>query len=366
MVKTNGRLILLFWCFLVWIFSPLRAQDDANSEESPESNLQISGFIDAYYAYDFNNPSDALYNRNSYFFSHSRHNEITANLALLYLNYETDDLRASLGLMSGTYAITNLAHEQGIMQNIFHASAGIRLAKGVWLDVGVMPSHLGFESAISKNNAVLTRSFCAENSPYYLSGATLSFQPNDKWSFLLSVNNGWQNIAENNDAKGFGTQITFQPNENLLLNSSTFFGNEGENGSLEFRAFHDFYAIWDINEKWQFTGQFDIGWQENYGNDQMSQWTGLTGILQFKPSDAWATAFRFENYQDEDGKNLGTPNGLPLNITALSFNLDRNITENAVWRIEFKNMSATENIIPERETFTTQGFGMTTSLAISF
>jgi len=335
--------------------------------QEDKSPLSVGGSVDAYYAYDFNNPSDVLHNRNPYVFSHSRHNELTVNLALIYLNYETADIRGSLGLMSGTYAITNLAHEQGIMQNIFHASAGVRLAKGLWLDLGVMPSHLGFESAISKDNPVLTRSLCAENSPYYLSGATLSFQPNDKWSFLLSVNNGWQNIAENNDAKGFGTQITFQPIENLLLNSSTFFGNEGVDGSLEFRAFHDFYAIWDINEKWQLTGQFDIGWQEDYGTDDVSQWQGITGILQYKPNEKWATAFRFENYQDENGKNLGTPNGLPLNITALSLNIDRTINKNAVWRIEFKNMSATEDIIPEEDNgVTNNGFGITTSIAISF
>jgi hypothetical protein len=52
------------------------------------------------------------------------------------------------------------------LKNIYEANVGISLNKknNLWVDAGVMPSHIGFESAISMDNWYLTRSLLAENS----------------------------------------------------------------------------------------------------------------------------------------------------------------------------------------------------------
>jgi hypothetical protein len=52
--------------------------------------------------------------------------------------------------------------------------------KTLWLDAGIFGSHMGFESALSIDNPTLTKSFVAENSPYYWSGAKLTYHIGEK------------------------------------------------------------------------------------------------------------------------------------------------------------------------------------------
>ncbi len=71
----------------------------------------------------------------------------------------------------------NYAAEPGILGNFYEGNVGIKLSENnnLWLDVGVFPSHIGFESAVGKDNWALTRSLNAENTPYFESGAKVSY-----------------------------------------------------------------------------------------------------------------------------------------------------------------------------------------------
>jgi hypothetical protein len=78
-------------------------------------------------------------------------------------------------------------------------------------------SHIGFESAIGKDCWNLTRSILADNSPYYESGAKLSYtSKNEKWFISGLILNGWQRIqrVEGNNLPAFGHQLTFKPIQN--------------------------------------------------------------------------------------------------------------------------------------------------------
>lgn len=83
---------------------------------------------------------------------------------------------------------------QLLLQHIYESNIGISLNKknNLWLDAGIFGSHIGFESAISKDCWTLTRSLFAENSPYYLSGTKLTYNPNEHWEFAVIICNGWQ------------------------------------------------------------------------------------------------------------------------------------------------------------------------------
>ena len=87
---------------------------------------------------------------------------------------------------------------RGVLKNIFEADAGIKISKkqNLWIDAGIMPSHIGFESAVSKDCWNLTRSILADNT------RTLKLVPKLLIQ-LMTVNgllsgmalNGWQRIT---------------------------------------------------------------------------------------------------------------------------------------------------------------------------
>ncbi len=139
--------------------------------DTSASTFTISGYAEVYYAYDLSQPDD--HQRPSFLYSHNRHNEFNLNLGFVKAAYNADRLRGNLAIAAGTYMNANYATEPGVLKNVFEANGGVKLSKNsnLWLDAGIFASHIGFESAISKDCSTLTRSILAENSPYYESGA---------------------------------------------------------------------------------------------------------------------------------------------------------------------------------------------------
>lgn len=143
------------------------------AQETPK--IKITGYLETYYGYDFNEPLD--HNRPNFVYSHNRHNEVNLNLGFIKAAYDSGKIRANFALMAGTYTNANLAAEQGVFKNIFEANAGVKLSEthNLWIDAGIFSSHIGFESAISKDCWVLTRNISSENTPYYESGAKITY-----------------------------------------------------------------------------------------------------------------------------------------------------------------------------------------------
>ncbi len=208
----------------------------------PKLTPYFSG--ETYFSYDFGDPATGL--RPGFIYSHNRHNQFHVNHALLGLKATHDRYRAAVGLQGGTYVEANYAAEPDLLKVIYEANFGLRLFGDVWLDAGIMPSHIGFETAIGAENWTLTRSMMADNSPYFETGAKLTYQPNDRWMASFLVLNGWQNIQDNNANKAVGTQVQFRPSDKWLLNSSTYVGKETPlaDVSASHRFFHDFYVTW--------------------------------------------------------------------------------------------------------------------------
>ena len=64
--------------FIVFLFSGFCCAQD--TLKTAKINIDFSGYMDGYYAYDFNN-SDQLSNQ-TFFYNHNRHNEFNINIAL--------------------------------------------------------------------------------------------------------------------------------------------------------------------------------------------------------------------------------------------------------------------------------------------
>lgn len=339
--------------------------------DSINKPLTISGYAEVYYAADFNNPKNN--NRPGFVYSHNRNNEVNVNLAYIKTAYNTENVRANLALAVGTYMNANYAAEQGVMKNVYEANAGLKISKkhNLWIDAGVFPSHLGFESAVGKDNWTLTRSLFADNSPYFETGAKISYtSESGKWFVSGLVLNGWQRIqrVDGNSTPAFGHQLIFKPNEKLTINSSSFIGNDKPDSIRQMRYFHNLYAVYQINKKFGLTAGFDIGAEQKAkGSDQYNVWYTPVLIAKYNATDKLSFTARGEYYQDEKGViiSTGTENG--FKTFGYSFNADYQIFPNLVWRTEIRNLSSKDAIFMNRtDEFNKNSLTATTALAISF
>ncbi|MCX8534188.1 porin [Chryseobacterium luquanense] len=342
------------------------AQNDSISKP-----LTVSGYAEVYYTADFNNQKNN--SRPGFVYSHNRNNEVNVNLAYIKTAYNTEKVKANLALAVGTYMNANYAAEQGVMKNIYEANVGLKISKkhNLWIDAGIFPSHLGFESAVGKDNWTLTRSLFADNSPYFETGAKISYtSESGKWFLSGLVLNGWQRIqrVDGNSTPAFGHQLIFKPNEKLTINSSSFIGNDKPDSIRQMRYFHNLYAVYQINKKFGVTAGFDIGAeQKEKGSEQYDIWYTPVLIAKYNATEKLSFTARGEYYQDEKGVIIatGTENG--FKTFGYSLNADYQIFPNLVWRTEIRNLNSKDAIFMNRtDEFNTNSLTATTALAISF
>lgn len=310
-------------------------------DDDKTSNFSISGFLDVYYGYDFNDQESG--SRYPFIYNHNRRNQIGINLALITASYESERIRANLGLQQGTYAQDNYSAEPKALRWIHEANVGYALnsEKTVWVDAGVLPSHIGFESAISIENLTLSRSIIAENSPYFETGASLSWQKNERWYFALLYLNGWQRIQgiPGRNTPSFGTQATFSPMESLTLNWSTFVGTDQGTEAGTSLYFSNIYVDWDLGNHWQMIAGLDAG-KRTIDLEAARNWWGTSVIFQRQFNTKFASAIRYEYYHDPFQAIAASNVDEGIQTSGLSLNSDLKIGEMLTFRIEGRWLQA--------------------------
>jgi len=322
------------------------AQD--TTHQVNKGQVTFSGYAEAYYSYDLSKPKDN--NRPGFIYSHNRSNEFNVNLAFIKANYTADRIRANVALGIGTYMNANYAAEPGVLKNIYEANVGYKLSqtKNFWLDIGILPSHIGFESAVSKDCWTLTRSLLADNSPYYESGAKLTYTTNNnKWLFSALALNGWQRIQRvaGNSLMSWGTQVQYKPTDNVTVNYSTFLGTDKPDSVRRWRYFHNLYGQLQLTNQFGITLGFDIGQEQaKKGESKLNTWYSPVVMLRFAPVDKWAFAVRGEYYSDEHGVIIptGSPNGFKTG--GCSANIDYLPATNFALRLEGRLLNSKDDI----------------------
>ena len=357
---------------LLWgvglLASPALAQTPAPADTA---RLTVYGYLDGYYGFDFPHPNTTQ--RPEFFYSHNRQDEFTVNQALIGVRYNDGQVRGALGLEAGTYPEANYAAEPVLLRSIYEAYAGFRPFQKAWLDVGVFGSHIGYESAISKDNWTLTHSLAAEGSPYYEAGAKLTYELSPKVTVTGLVLNGWQNIRDNNRAKSVGTQVQWRPSAKWLVNSSTFYGNEQPQDSARRRRyFHDLYATYSPNARWSVLALFDIGWQDRpRSGAPATPWHTAALIARRRLSARWTLAARAEYYYARYGVVVRfltpTPAQRDFFVRGGSLNLDYAPSPHVLVRLEGKLLnSKNARFLSDGAPNATNYGNLTSTVALSF
>ncbi len=333
--------------------------------DTTDKKITFSAFGELYYSYDFSKPLN--HEKPDFIYNHKRHNEINLNLIMANASYIENTYRANLGIMFGNYAQYNLSSEPNWAQFIYEANIGVKVSKNknLWLDAGIMPSHIGFESAISSECWNLSRSILAENSPYYETALRLSYtSDNEKIYTSALVLNGWQKISKPDyiNKPSFGANFSYYPSGKLSFNYSNFLGYDKPDSLNAFRHFHNFYLKYEPTKRFGIIAGFDIGSERTISNNNLT-WFSPVIITRYKVCNKTFIALRAEYYHDPKQVIIYTnsPNG--FKTLGLSSNIDYNIKENIKIRFEGKIYHSMDQIFPE---FMNRNYSLTTNMAFRF
>ena len=267
--------------------------------------IQLHGFIDAYASWNPNRPSDRNNFEQGSGTTAQKANQFGLNLATLDVSYDANPVGFHVVGVAGTG--TDVVHSAEPHPNSWRflqqASVSYKLdaGRGILFELGIQPSHIGYESFFSKDNWNYTRGWMGEFSPYYQTGLKVATSFDDHWSGQLWVLNGWQNIEDNNDAKAFGTQLAYSKDA-LGVTVNTFFGPELPEASSHWRSFVDVIGTLKISENVQLAASFDLG-EQRRPDLPPAKWQGASLWLRTllgKSSSSSFLSLRAEYFHDPD------------------------------------------------------------------
>lgn len=336
-----------------------------NAQNDKKLSIALSGFVETYYAYDFN--SSGSESKLPFMYNYNRHNEVNLNLGLLRAKVDYDNTYASIAFHSGTYVDDNYANEK--IKFINEAFVGLYLdnLKKHSIEVGIIPSYIGFESAASATNLTLTRSILAENSPYFMTGIKYNNTVSERLKFSFFITNGWQRISRENKklAPSIGTQLVYSTATNSLFNWSTFVGEEFNGIDFSPRYFSNLYWDKKWDSQWRTIVGFDFGLQnKSQVGNSTQMWYSPVVISQYTISPKWQTAFRAEYYQDKNNVLITTLD--EFKTVGFSMNLDYLLNDKTKFRTELRHFNSENNLIENSTMNTTSNLFFTSSLCFEF
>jgi hypothetical protein len=295
---------------------------DATSKPAP--TLEVSGFIDLYYEYNFNRPpayidrpggervrNDIENKLRNFDF---KHNEFALNLAEVVIQRAAAPVGFRIDLDYGKATEWVHLSEPGgdTYENIQQAylTAPVRLWRRTGtLDLGKFVTHHGAEVIETGDNWNYSRGFLfAWAIPYYHAGLRLRLPFTDTSGATLFLYNGWNNVEDNNNAPSFGLQYNRSLGRRLTFAQNWTGGPELNDDNSHWRHLFDTLLTYQVSAKTTSMLNFDYARESRPGGDV--SWIGLAGYLRHALNERQAIAARAEWFDDRDGATTGTVQSL--------------------------------------------------------
>lgn len=131
----------------------------------------------------------------------------------------------------------------------------------------------------------------------------------DKVTVSTGLNNGWDQVEDNNNYSTFEGQIAYQPNDDLLFSATTYMGPENANRDGHKRYLVDLVTLWKATDKLSLMANFDLGNERRVvaapPSGENAQWYGVALYGRYQATEKLAFAARAEIFYDSERFRIG-------------------------------------------------------------
>lgn len=261
-----------------------------------KGKLIISGYVDLYYGIF----SDSV-NREGFekFPTISpRDRQFGMNIAQLSAKYISPRFRSTITVFTGDVA---KAAWSPVHNNIQEANMGFQLCKKLWMDVGFFRTHIGLESIQPRENMTLSIATTTYFEPYYLSGAKLTYQHNERWSFQLNAFNSFNQFIETNKTKAYGLSIAHVPNSRSTFTFSSLLSDESNQTQFQNARLYNNLCWIHKSPRWMIGAELNYGIQKNASltkEGKNAQMFSSLLAVRYRLSHLWSCYTRGEFFDD--------------------------------------------------------------------
>lgn len=343
---------MIQWQVLVLapVLFPLLAPPFALGREPGEaSDWHYGGYLDLSYAADFNFPANHRWRSKT---TTPRVDELAPNMALTYLRKDLSPQSPwglELGVQGGydTNALVPAAvpgREQPMpgadtLRHLSRANLSYLapVGNGLTLTAGLFGSYIGYQSIFSRDNLNYTRTYMADNSPYYMMGAGARYPVSDRFKLGVFVINGYNYLSHVNSQPSYGGQASWNPAKGWTIIQNLYLGpDQAATDPRYWRFFSDSIVEWK-DDRLTLAAAYDVGTEqaaEQPGHPQ-TFWMGAALYAHWKIDGPWSLAARPELYWDRNGRLTGSRQFIRAITTTVEYRL-HDAWQTAVLRVEYR------------------------------
>lgn len=274
-----------------------------------------SAYVEAYYAYNFDRPSNGITNDRGF---DNRSNSITLSNAVIGAAWQAGDVSGKVAFQIGSTPSTYYASEPALAgasganatgsdlwKYVQEANVGWKapIGRGLLLQAGLFLSPIGPEGVAVKDNWNWSRSNLFFALPFYHAGARASYEVVDGITLTGAVYNGWNNVVDDNDGKSLSTSVGFT--RGIVSGQVLYFGGAERPASAPegpyFRHDFDTYVKVDATSWLSLMVHGNAGFEPNrFGT---SSWEAGALYARVHPLKWLAFAVRSDRFHEEVGAN---------------------------------------------------------------
>jgi len=318
---------------------------DSTAVNKKAASFAITGSVDAYYRYNFNNPKSYPYNSPTSF-THSS-NSFELGMASLRADHSFGKVSATIDLGFGTRAEefayndanTRLAIKQ--LYITYAPSSAVKLTLGTWA------THVGYELVDAYLNRNYSMSYMFTNGPFSHTGLRADISFGGKSAFMIGISNPTDYRSAPGMPKSVIAQFSTGSKDDKLKAYFNFVAGKQNDYKKVVQG--------DVVATYAISGKFSVGFNgtlqsvkldtDSSGTFNSSTWTGAALYLNYDPVNWFGLTLRGEYISDKD-EYLGLKNVFAPTLSA-NFKID-NLTiipefrlDNAGNAVFYKNATAT-------------------------
>jgi hypothetical protein len=316
-------------------------------------DINLSGFVDTSYTFNFNSPDSRTNTARVFDTEANNFNLQASEVVFERLPPEAGGVGFRTDLFFGQDAevITpaGSTRDQFDLQQAYISlkpplSFNLPIGSWQWIKIGKFVTMHGAEVIEAKDNWNFTRSLLFGYAiPFTHTGIRAGYQFLDSVSGYLGINNGWDNVKDNNKTKSVEVALAWAASDKLSFNLAGMYGPEQTSNDHSQRGLIDFLATYKPFEKWTFMLNADYGHEEDAirkGKDGV--WSGVAAYLRYDPLSWMSLISRTEFFSDRKG--LRVVSGTDQDIWEQTLTLELRPYKDLITRLEFRHDESSSKI----------------------
>ncbi len=273
-------------------------------EDEETQAVKMTGFVDVYFSKNFAKPISQVNKFRNFDVSENQF-----DLALAEIVFQKTAAPVGFRIDADFGSVNDLVQggTQSTLNNLQQAylTAVLPLGSGLTVDVGKFVTHMGYEVIESRDNWNYSRSFLfALAVPYYHVGLRAGYSVLPNLTVTAYLNNGWNNIQDNNSSKTLGASLLANPTDRLTVVAGWIGGKEQADS-----AGAGARNVFDLTLQFRPTESIALAVNGDYGTEDLpagsASWKGIALYARYGFNDETAMALRSEIYDDPDGFSTG-------------------------------------------------------------